>query len=327
MTGKREAPGNGTLDGALIIDKPTGPTSHEVVEIVRRLAGFRQIGHLGTLDPLATGVLVLMLGRATRLAQFYGARRKRYTCAVRFGYATDTYDANGEPQGTDAAPFLDEETLLRFATALTGRILQTPPSFSSKKVHGTPAHELARKKKPVKLQPVEVEVFELRLTELAGSVARFIVECGPGTYIRSLAHEMGQMLGMGAHLSQIARTAVGEFTLDQARSLDDVANATASGRMNDLIIPMESLLRDLPRVTVLPIVERRVAHGARFNVPVNQLQQGEDTMPQGAPAHLDAGDWKPARLRVFSQQQHLIAIAEAVVPRVYQPVVVLETAP
>jgi tRNA pseudouridine55 synthase len=323
MTRKLEAP----LDGALIINKPTGPTSHEVVEIGRRLAGFRQIGHLGTLDPLATGVLVLLLGRATRLAQFYGARRKRYTCAIRFGYATDTYDANGQPQGADATPSLDEEALQRFAVALTGRILQTPPPFSAKKVHGTPAHELARKKKPVELEPVEVDVFELRLTKFAGSVAEFAVECGPGTYIRSLAHEMGQMLGTGAHLSQIARTAVGEFALDQAHSLDAVADATASGRLNDLIMPMEGLLQDLPRVTVLPIVERRICHGAHFNAPLNQVQPGTATVSPGTPARLDTGEWKPARVRVFSQQQRLIAIAQAVVPRVYQPIVVLEAAP
>jgi tRNA pseudouridine55 synthase len=323
MTRKLAAP----LDGALIVNKPTGPTSHEVVEIVRRLAGFRHIGHLGTLDPLATGVLVLLLGRATRLAQFYGSRRKRYTCAVRFGYATDTYDANGEPQGVDAMPSLDKETLQRFALALTGRILQTPPPFSAKKVHGTPAHELARKKKPVKLDPVEVDVFELQLTNISGGVAEFVVECGPGTYIRSLAHEMGQMLGTGAHLSQIARTAVGEFILGQACFLNDLAEATASGQLNELIIPMENLLQDLPRVTVLPIVERRIGHGVRFNMPLNQLQPGVATASQGTPECLDTNEWKPARLRVFNQQQKLIAIAQAVVPRVYQPIVVFETAP
>jgi len=323
MTRKLEA----SLNGALVIHKPTGPTSHDVVEIVRRMLGFRQIGHLGTLDPLATGVLVLMLGKATRLAQFYGTRRKRYTCSVRFGYATDSYDANGEPGNADALPLLNEKNLLRFAAALTGRIMQTPPPFSAKKVHGTPAHELARKKKLVTLKPVEVDVFELRLTKFAGSVAEFTVECGPGTYIRSLAHDMGQMLGTGAHLSQIARTAVGEFTLDHARSLDEVAAAARSGRLNDVVVPLENLLQDLPRTTVLPIVERRVCHGVNFSVPLNQLHPGAATVSEGAPASLDTDAWKPARVRVFNQQERLIAIAQAVVPRVYQPIVVLEAAP
>src|SRR5580658_11173223 len=130
------------LDGALVINKPRGKTSHDVVETVRRIAGFRQIGHLGTLDPLATGVLVLVLGRATRLARFYAGRRKRYTCAIRFGFATDSYDADGEAQGPDVSPSLDAETLRRLAASLTGRILQVPPAFSAKKIHGRPAYEL-----------------------------------------------------------------------------------------------------------------------------------------------------------------------------------------
>src|SRR5271156_371442 len=183
------------FDGLLVIDKPGGKTSHDVVETVRRLVGFRQIGHLGTLDPLATGVLVLALGRATRLARFYAGRRKRYNCAVRFGFSTDTYDADGEPLGPDAAPELDAETLEVHAAQFLGKTMQTPPSFSAKKIHGRPAHELARKHKPVKLEPVEVEVYEFRLMSVEGSVARFTVECGSGTYIRSLAHDLGKLQG------------------------------------------------------------------------------------------------------------------------------------
>src|SRR5438445_12232248 len=150
-------------DGALVVDKPRGRTSHDVVEAARRILGFRQIGHLGTLDPLATGVLVLLLGRATRFAQFYAGRRKRYDCAFRFGFATYTYDADGTPAGPDTNPHLDRNDLERLAAAFTGKLQQTPPPFSAKKIHGRPAHELARKQKPVELKPVEVEVFEFRL--------------------------------------------------------------------------------------------------------------------------------------------------------------------
>src|SRR5579872_4990286 len=184
-----------TIDGILVVDKPQGRTSHDVVEAVRRQVGFRQIGHLGTLDPLATGVLVLALGRATRLARFYGTRRKRYTCAVRFGFATDTYDADGQALGPDQAPALDAAQLQSLAAQFVGKIQQTPPAFSAKKIHGRPAHELARKNKPVHLEPVEVEVFEFRLTGIEGSLARFVVECGSGTYIRSLAHDLGKLQG------------------------------------------------------------------------------------------------------------------------------------
>ncbi len=177
------------------------------------------------------------------------------------------------------------------------------------------------------LEPVEVEVFEFRLTGVEGSIARFVVECGAGTYIRSLAHDMGQLYGAGAHLAEIARTAVGEFTSDHAVSLEDLAADAKSGNIASRVIRLESLLPDLPRATVLPIVEKRVRHGAKFNLPLAQIQPGEATAAQGTPAQLDSGDWKPARLRVFNQQGQLIAIAEPVVPRTYQPLVVLEATP
>jgi tRNA pseudouridine55 synthase len=315
------------IDGILVVDKPRGKTSHDVVESVRRLAGFRGIGHLGTLDPLATGVLVLALGRATRLARFYAGRRKRYTCIVRFGFATDTYDADGEALGPDSAPALDADEIAALSARFVGKIQQTPPQFSAKKIHGRPAHELARKHKPVKLEPVDVEVYEFRLTEIEGSVARFVVECGSGTYIRSLAQDLGKLHGAGAHLAEIVRTAVGEFTLDQAVPLADLAEDAKAGRLLERVIRLENLLPELPRATVLPIIEKRVRHGAKFNLPLAQIQPGLVTAAQGAPAQLDSGDWKPSRLRVFNQQGHLIAIAEPVVPRTYQPVVVLEVTP
>ncbi len=313
------------LEGALVINKPAGRTSHDVVEAVRHLVGFRRVGHLGTLDPIATGVLVLLLGRATRLAQFYSARRKRYLCAFRFGYATDTYDAAGEPLGPDAAPALTPELLERLARPFLGSIRQVPPPYSAKKIHGRPAHELARKKKPVELPPVEVDVYELKLLDIEGSTARFQIECGPGTYVRSLAHEMGLALGPGAHVSEISRTAVGEFTLDQAMTLEEAAAARAAASLANRVIPLEGLLADLPRAKVLPIVERRIRHGSRFTVRSSDLQSSPPAPAQTAPAMLDADRWKPARIRVFGSGEKLIAIAEPVVPRIYRPVVVLET--
>jgi tRNA pseudouridine55 synthase len=315
------------FDGILVVDKPRGKTSHDVVEAVRRMVGFRQIGHLGTLDPLATGVLVLALGRATRLARFYAARRKRYRCAVRFGFATDTHDADGEAISEVSVPMLDPEQLEALAAQFTGKILQTPPSFSAKKIQGRPAHELARKHKLVELEPVEVEVYDFRLTSVEGPVARFVVECGAGTYVRSLAHEMGRLQGAGAHLAEIVRTAVGEFTLEQAVTLPELAQEAGSGRIAERVIRIENLLPELPRATVLPIIEKRVRHGAKFNLPLAQIEPGQAATAQGAPAQLDSGDWKPSRLRVFNQQGQLIAIAEPVVPRTYQPVLVFEITP
>jgi tRNA pseudouridine55 synthase len=315
------------FDGALVIDKPQGKTSHDVVDAIRHLAGFRQVGHLGTLDPLATGVLVVLLGRATRLVQFYSGRRKRYTAGFRFGFSTDSYDSDGEAQGPESSPSLDAATLERCAAERIGRFAQMPPIFSAKKVNGRPAYELARKKKEVELKPVEVELFEFKLTEVAGSVARFVVECSSGTYIRSLAHEMGQKLGCGGHLAEICRTAVGEFSLQQAWKLDDLAEAARAGKFKECVIPLENLLPNFPSANVLPVVEKRVRHGARFNVTVSQIQPGRSENPPGSTMELDSGEPRPPRLRVFGQQKKLIAIAEAVVPRTYQPLVVFEPLP
>jgi tRNA pseudouridine55 synthase len=315
------------FDGALVIDKPQGKTSHDVVDAIRHLAGFRQVGHLGTLDPLATGVLVVLLGRATRLVQFYSGRRKRYTAGFRFGFSTDSYDSDGEAQSPESSPSLDAATLERCAAERIGRFAQMPPIFSAKKVNGRPAYELARKKKEVELKPVEVELFEFKLTEVAGSVARFVVECSSGTYIRSLAHEMGQKLGCGGHLAEICRTAVGEFSLQQAWKLDDLAEAARAGKFKECVIPLENLLPNFPSANVLPVVEKRVRHGARFNVTVSQIQPGRSENPPGSTMELDSGEPRPPRLRVFGQQKKLIAIAEAVVPRTYQPLVVFEPLP
>src|SRR5205085_5718609 len=231
-------PRHAPLDGVLVLDKPPGRRSHDAVNAVRRLLGFQQVGHLGTLDPLATGVLVLLLGRATRFAQFYAGRRKRYNSTFRFGFATDTYDADGIALGPDVAPDLDRTTLERAAADLTGHFLQRPPAYSAKKILGRRAHELARTHKPVELKAVEVDVFEFRLWEIDGPMARFTVECGSGTYIRSLAHEMGAQLGCGADLAKITRTAVGEFAIDQAITLDELDQIVADGKAAECIIPL-----------------------------------------------------------------------------------------
>lgn len=315
------------FDGALVINKPKGKTSHDVVDAVRHLAGFRQIGHLGTLDPLATGVLVLLLGRATRLVQFYAGRRKRYTAGFRFGFATDTYDSDGQALGPDLPPALDASLLEKLAAERLGKFVQTPPSFSAKKVHGRPAYELARKKLPVELKAVEVELFSFKLLEVEGNIARFVIECSSGTYIRSLADEMGRKLGCGAHLAEITRTAVGEFSMEQAITLEELLDAKKAGKFADCLIRLENLLPNFPRANVLPVIEKRVRHGAKFNILLSQLQPGRVEAPPGATTELDGGEPKPPRLRVFGQQDKLIAIAEAVVPRTYQPIVVFEPLP
>jgi len=315
------------FDGALVINKPQGKTSHDVVDAVRHLVGFRQIGHLGTLDPLATGVLVLLLGKATRFVRFYSGRRKRYTAGFRFGFATNTYDSEGHTTGPDTAPALEGEVLERMAAESMGRFEQMPPIFSAKKIQGRPAYELARKNQTVELKPVSVEIFEYKLLEIEGPIARFSIECSSGTYIRSLAHDMGQKLGSGAHLAEICRTAVGEFSLEQALTLEELAQAKKDGKFESCVISLENLLPNFPRTNVLPVLEKKIRHGAKFNVLPSQLQPGRVELPPGATTLLDSACAQPARLRVFSQQNKLIAIAEAVVPRTYQPIVVFDPLP
>jgi len=301
--------------GALVINKPWGMTSHDVVARVRRLLRTRAVGHLGTLDPIAIGVLPLLVGHATRLQRFYEGRRKCYAGTIRFGFATDTYDADGSPQGADTTPQLERAALEPLFRAFVGKIEQIPPSYSAKKVGGIAAYELARKKKPVTLAPITVHVYRFDLLEVDGSRARFEIECGAGTYIRTLAHDLGQRLGTGAHLIEICRTAAGEFTLEQAVTLEEAEKAAA--RAEALLIPLERLLPDLPRAVVNAAVERKLRHGAKIDLNESQIQ------PPELKAEIDSREWSPYRLRVFNQEHRLIAIAQAVVPRVFQPVVVL----
>ena len=289
------------------------------------MLGFRQIGHLGTLDPLATGVLVLLLGRATRLAQFYVGRRKRYDSTFRFGFATDTYDADGTPLGPDAAPQLDRAEIERLAAARIGRFPQMPPPYSAKKIHGRPAHELARKNKPVELKAVEIEVYDFRVNEVSGSLAKV----SDRMRRRHLHPFAGARHGRGARL----RRAPGGNRAHRGRRIHARPGRETRGPRARRAGGRPGALRHSARTPAARIAERhracrmlekRVRHGSKFNVQIAQIQPGRASAAQGATAELNSGEWKPARLRVFNQQEHLIAIAEAVVPRTYQPVVVLE---
>ncbi|HLK33823.1 MAG TPA: tRNA pseudouridine(55) synthase TruB, partial [Terriglobales bacterium] len=222
------------MDGVLVIDKPAGLTSHDVVNRVRGILRERSVGHLGTLDPMATGVLPLVAGRMTRLAQFYSASEKTYEGVIRFGFATDTYDAEGGPLGEAQTVKVTLEELREIAKRFTGRIRQMPPPFSAKKIHGVPAYKLARKHHQVELQPVEVEIKEFEILGWDGERAHFRAHVASGTYMRSVAHEMGQLVGCGAHLAGLQRTAVGEFGSADAHPLEELQQAVQQGRIEEL---------------------------------------------------------------------------------------------
>ena len=225
------------MNGVLIIDKPGGMTSHDVVNRVRRILQQPSVGHLGTLDPLATGVLPLVTGNLTRLAQFYLASEKTYEGVIRFGFATDTYDSDGEAAGPPHEVQVSLEQLRELSTRFVGLIEQMPPPFSAKKIKGVPAYKLARRHQEVALKPVQVEIRQFEILAFEGDLASFRARVASGTYMRSVAHDMGQQLGCGAHLQSLRRTSLGEFDLSQAHTLEELEAAVGpAGARNSSFI-------------------------------------------------------------------------------------------
>lgn len=246
--------------GLLLVDKPTGPTSHTVVAIVRRGTGEKRIGHTGTLDPLATGLLVLCLGTATRLSEYLLHKDKRYLARVRFGQATTTYDADGEVTAvSDRLP--DQARVEAALGPWRGPVLQTPPAYSAIKRGGQKAYELARRGEAVDLAPRPVTIHALTLTAWAPPECELEVWCSAGTYIRSLAHDLGQALGCGAHLTGLRRTAAGPFTLDAAVPLDALQDEFASGAWERHLRPADAALPEWPALPLTAAEVRRVQTG------------------------------------------------------------------
>ena len=302
------------MDAVLVIDKPAGLTSHDVVARVRRLLGERSVGHLGTLDPLATGVLPLLTGRFTRLAQFYTAADKTYEGVIRFGFATDTWDAEGEALGPAEPVKVSLEQLRSAAQQLTGEIEQQPPKFSAKKVAGVPAYKLARKDRDVELKKVKVLVHRFEIHNIEADRAWFSVEVSAGTYVRGLAHELGQKLGVGAHLAELRRTRSGEFTVDQAVTLERLAEVRNNGlsqernlpeSLSEISLHPRQILPQIPSVTVNDETAGLIGNGRAVNLP----------------------EFSGARqVKVFLGQEELIAIASRIAGTLFQPKVVLRAA-
>jgi len=290
------------MNGVLVIDKPAGLTSHDVVSRVRRLLKERAVGHLGTLDPMATGVLPLVVGRMTRLAQFYNDAEKSYEGEIRFGFATDTYDAEGEPAGPPQPVDFSLEQVRELAGRFRGSIRQTPPPFSAKKIQGVPAYKLARRKQEVNLEPVTVEIKEFEILDLAGDIARFRARVASGTYMRSVAHEMGRELGCGAHLGSLRRTALGEFDQESACTLEALQAAAEQGEAEKLMVHPRRLLPAFPSVTASEEHASRIRHGQAVNLP--ELSRAK-------------------LVKVFFGQEELIAIATRVAGTLFHPKVVL----
>jgi tRNA pseudouridine55 synthase len=288
-------------DGLLVIDKSEGPTSHDVVARLRRALGERRIGHTGTLDPLATGVLPLLVGRATRLAQFLSADDKRYLATIRLGVSTTTRDREGDPVGEPIDPSgLTRERIDAALDGFRGTFFQTPPMYSAKKVGGVSAHRLARRGAVAALAPVSVTVHELTMVGLAGADVRLDLRCSAGFYVRSLAHELGVSLGCGAHLWSLRRTAAGSLTLDDALPLADVDARPELAR--ERMRPMGALLTGWPSVRVTPQGCEKVRRG-RHLTPA-------DCEAWDAPSGRAASDEAPpVSVRILDADGDLIALA------------------
>jgi tRNA pseudouridine55 synthase len=284
--------------GVLVADKPDGPTSHDVVDRLRRALSVRRVGHTGTLDPFATGVLPLLVGKATRLARFLVADEKEYEARVRFGFATTTDDRTGTPLGPPV-PFTLEEGRLASALAdLTGELLQLPPAYSAKRVDGQRLYSLARAGAKVPVKAVSVRVDRLRIVAIQGDEIDLEVRCSAGTYIRALARDLGDRLGVGAHLTALRRTKSGAFSLDGAVTWEELERVSESR-----LQPLSGILPGFPACLVGPEGREALKHGR--DLPRKLVLEGFPEAP-------------PERMRVLDAGGDLLALA---VPRGFSPAV------
>jgi tRNA pseudouridine55 synthase len=277
------------IDGVLVVDKPRDLTSHDVVAAARRMLGERRIGHTGTLDPLATGVLPLACGRATRLVRFLTASDKDYDATIRFGFTTDSYDVTGIETGRSGLrPGADAVT--RALAALTGSYLQMPPAFSAKKVDGRRAYAMARDGLPVQLTPAPVTVARAELLELTDDIARVRLTCSAGFYVRTFAHSLGELVQTGACLEDLRRTRSGDFSIDEAIDLETLARGTETATA--AIIPLDRLLPGYPAIALTDEARNRVSHG----------QEVDGGLIDGAER---GAEW----VRLTDSAGHLVAVA------------------
>jgi tRNA pseudouridine55 synthase len=282
-----------SADGVVLVDKIAGITSHDVVERFRRRAKIKKVGHTGTLDPLATGLLVLCVGKATRLQAYLMGMEKTYEGTIQFGWATDTYDSTGEAVGEAVEANIEAIDLAPHVAKLTGEIEQMPPAFSAKKIDGVRAYALARKGEEVKLQPKRVTVYEFTILEVQGSTARFLVRSSAGTYMRSLAHDLGQAIGVPAHLKELRRTKIGNFDVAQAIAFDTLSE---SGPDVLLAAPHFQSLADID----LPLAKLRIDWAQQ-----GRLMQGQPVILV-PPVVVKKGDL----LALGNPHDQLVAIAE-----------------
>ena len=304
------------MDGLILVRKPVPATSHDVVAALRKILNQKRIGHFGTLDPLASGLLLAAVGKATRLFPFYSKMDKIYEGRIRLGFSTDTFDTAGLPTSTACEIFPDRPAVEDALRDFGGEITQIPPPYSAKKVGGTPLYVYARRKTPVDGRPFQVRVHSFELLEYVAPHIDFAVKCGSGTYIRTLAHDLGQRLGCGAHLAGLVRTGIGEFSLKDGLTLEEIRVFQEMGATGKFLLPMESLL---PSLAMIKVGEEGV-QWIRNGRPVS-AEQAPDAEENGLPVLRDD---PTIIVRVFSPDGRLIALARpAACPGHFAPFLVL----
>jgi tRNA pseudouridine55 synthase len=290
------------MDGLILIDKPRGVTSHDVVARIRRVLGQQKVGHFGTLDPLATGLLLIAAGTATRLFPYYSKEDKLYAGEIRLGFSTDTYDTEGRPTSPETSRVPGREVLAGAMNKLVGRLDQVPPAYSAKKVEGRPLYKWARAQKSVAAKPNPVVVYSFDLKDYVPPLISFETRCSSGTYVRSLAHDLGQMLGCGGHLAGLRRLAVGPFDISAAHSPDSLADLAGEARVGEFLLPLESLLPEYPKVILTESGSRK-------------LQKGRTVLSEHTPKVIGLESSRPAAgrgediHRLFSPEGRFLALA------------------
>jgi tRNA pseudouridine55 synthase len=288
------------MDGVLLIDKPEGPTSHDVVARLRRILGVRKIGHFGTLDPFASGLLVVGVGRATRLCPFFSVSDKTYEGRLRFGIATDTYDRTGRPTSSAPPPWPDAAAVDGAISGFVGEISQLPPPFSAKKLRGRPLYAFARRGQETERRPCPVTVWMFDRISYDPPDLAFRVRCSSGTYVRSLAHDLGARLGCGAHLTDLVRLAAGPFLREESFPLETIQAMAEEGRVTEVLRPLEGLLPHFPKAVLTPEGMALVGNGRSIGPAFVAASEGGEPGP-GAPG--------PLPVRLFSPDGRLAALA------------------
>lgn len=294
------------MDGIILVNKAQGITSHDVVAQIRGILGIQKVGHYGTLDPLATGLVVVAVGKTTRLFPFFSKKDKAYTGRIRLGFSTDTFDSTGKPTSSEKKILPHKAEVVKAMKKFVGEIEQIAPSYSAKKYKGKPLYELVRSKKKFELRPSQVSIQFFDLISFAPPDLEFRVGCSSGTYIRSLAHDLGRGLGCGAHLSELIRTAVGNYHLDDSHDLEKIRQLNSKGQIEEFLIPLELLLPEFPKVILNERGSILAKNGNAISSENILNIFGDESYSQ------DTFQEKEAIFRLFSLEGKFLALAKKI---------------